>query len=223
MCIPMPRYRTRSWRAFDPAAAAGAAAPPVTGGARTRSAVVRIAPSTNVRILGIDPGSQRTGYGVIECAGARSTPLVHGCIAVRAGALNERLRQIFEGVQALIDRFRPDEVAVERVFVNRNVDSALKLGHARGAALCAVPAATPVFEYTPRAVKLAIVGFGAAEKAQVAHMIRVLLTLEAKISTDASDALAVAVCHAHSRRADALARSAGVTVAIGASTVGRAR
>jgi crossover junction endodeoxyribonuclease RuvC len=213
----MPRYRTRSWRAFDPAAyAAGTPA-------SARAAVVRLAPAKSVRILGIDPGSQRTGYGVIECGGADSTSLVHGCIAVRGDALNDRLRQIFEGVQKLVERFRPDEVAIERVFVNRNADSALKLGHARGAALCAVPAAMPVFEYTPRAVKLAIVGFGAAEKAQVAHMIRTLLTLQGKLTADASDALAVAVCHAHSRRVDALARSAGITVAIGGAAAGRAR
>jgi crossover junction endodeoxyribonuclease RuvC len=213
----MPRSRTRSWRAFDPAAyAAGTRA-------SARAAVVRLAPARSVRILGIDPGSQRTGYGVIECGGAQSTSLVHGCIAVRGDSLNDRLRQIFEGMQKLIERFRPDEVAIERVFVNRNADSALKLGHARGAALCAVPAAMPVFEYTPRAVKLAIVGFGAAEKAQVAHMIRTLLTLQGKLTVDASDALAVAVCHAHSRRVDALARSAGITVAIGGAAAGRTR
>ena len=226
----MPRYRTRSWRAFDPAAAAAAnAVAPTTsaaGGASVRSRaqpVVRLAPVTRVRILGIDPGSQRTGYGVIECSGANSVSLMHGCIVMRAGALSERLRRIFEGIQGLIDRYRPDEVAIERVFVNRNVDSALKLGHARGAALCAVPVTTPVFEYTPRAVKLAVVGFGAAEKVQVAHMIRTLLTLDGKLSADASDALAVAMCHAHSRRAHALARSAGVTVAIGGAAAGRAR
>jgi crossover junction endodeoxyribonuclease RuvC len=223
----MPRYRTRSWRAFDPSAVAPTARTAGTAPAGVtvpaRSAVVRLAPITKVRILGIDPGSQRTGYGVIECGGANSTSLVHGCIAVQPGSLSERLRQIFEGVQKLIDRFQPDEVAIERVFVNRNVDSALKLGHARGAALCAVPTATPVFEYTPRAVKLAIVGFGGAEKAQVAHMIRTLLTVQGKLTADASDALAVAVCHAHSRRVDALARSAGITVAIGGAAAGRAR
>jgi crossover junction endodeoxyribonuclease RuvC len=184
---------------------------------------VRFTASATVRILGIDPGSQRTGYGVIESNRASSKPVVHGCIAVAGGALSDRLRRIFEGVQALIDRYQPDEVAIERVFVNRNVDSALKLGHARGAALCAVPAATPVFEYTPRAVKLAVVGFGAAEKVQVAHMIRTLLTVEGKLSADASDALAVAVCHAHSRRVHALTGASGVKVAMGGAVLGRAR
>jgi crossover junction endodeoxyribonuclease RuvC len=111
-----------------------------------------------------------------------------------------RLRRIFEGLQTLISLHEPGEVAVERVFVNRNVESALKLGQARGAALCAVPEGTPVFEYAPRAIKLALVGSGAAEKVQVARMIKTLLHLDEKISPDASDALAIAVCHAHNRR-----------------------
>jgi crossover junction endodeoxyribonuclease RuvC len=208
----MPRSRTRSWRAFDPAAHAARTVAPVAGAVRLPAAV-------SVRILGIDPGSQRTGFGVIECGNGNSKSLVHGCLAVGSSrSFNERLRRIFEGVQELIDRYRPDEIAIERVFVNRNVESALKLGHARGAALCAVPTATPVFEYTPRAVKLAVVGFGGAEKAQVAHMIRTLLTLEEKLSADASDALAVAVCHANTRRVHAL-----TTVAIGGAAAGRAR
>jgi crossover junction endodeoxyribonuclease RuvC len=103
------------------------------------------------------------------------------------------------------------------------VDSALKLGHARGAALCAVPGMVPVFEYAPRAIKLAVVGFGGAEKVQVAHMIRTLLSVEGRLSTDASDALAVAVCHAHSRRMQAIAESHGVTVTVGTAVPGRAR
>lgn len=193
----MPRYPTRSWRAFDPGALTG------TGPARV-SAVVRLTPVAKARILGLDPGSRRTGYGVIECTGGASTQLAHGCIATAGSTLAERLRQIFEGVHALIERYQPDEVAIERVFVNRNVDSALKLGHARGAALCALPAATPVFEYAPRAIKLALVGFGGAEKTQVAHMIRAMLSVQGRLSADASDALAVAVCHAHTRRVRAL-------------------
>jgi crossover junction endodeoxyribonuclease RuvC len=96
------------------------------------------------------------------------------------------------------------------VFLNRNVDSALKLGHARGAALCAVPHAVPVFEYAARAIKLSVVGFGGAEKEQVAHMMRALLGVEGRIQSDASDALAVALCHAHSRRALMLGKSLGV-------------
>ena len=161
---------------------------------------VRLVASTNVRILGLDPGSRRTGYGIIQCGGSKQTPLANGCIVTGNGSLNERLRCIFDGVQALVERYQPDEIAIERVFVNRNVESALKLGHARGAALCAVPGKTPVFEYAPRAIKLAVVGFGGAEKEQVAHMIRALLGVEGRIPTDASDALAVALCHANSRR-----------------------
>jgi crossover junction endodeoxyribonuclease RuvC len=185
----MSRYRTRSWRAFDPAVAAAAppAAPP------------------NVRILGLDPGSRRTGFGVLECRGGELTLLAQGCLNVSAAAPAARLRLIFEGLAGLCCEHHPGEVAVERVFVSRNVDSALKLGQARGAALCAVPGGVPVFEYAPRAIKLALVGSGAAEKFQVAHMVRVLLGVEGPLSADAADALAVAVCHAHTRRLSALA------------------
>jgi crossover junction endodeoxyribonuclease RuvC len=119
----------------------------------------------------------------------------------------ERLRLIFVGLHALIGEHQPAEVAVERVFVNRNVQSALKLGQARGAALCAVPHGLPVFEYAPRAIKMALVGSGAGEKSQVTHMITALLRLPGRIGPDASDALAVAVCHAHSRRLHALAQA----------------
>jgi crossover junction endodeoxyribonuclease RuvC len=133
--------------------------------------------------------------------------VAHGCIAVGGLEIAERLRQIFESLQALISEHGPGEIAVERVFVNRNVDSALKLGQARGAALCAIPHGMPVFEYAPRAIKLALVGSGAAEKGQVAHMIKTLLRLDGKISPDASDALAIAVCHAHTRRLHQLAFS----------------
>ena len=184
----MPRYRTRSWRAFE------------VGASGARPAEQRPAPAVNVRILGLDPGSQRTGFGVIECQGSDYRHVAHGCIAVAGLEMADRLRRIFESLQALISEHDPGEVAVERVFVNRNVESALKLGQARGAALCAVPQGLPVFEYAPRAIKLALVGSGAAEKGQVAHMIKTLLRLDGRISPDASDALAIAVCHAHSRR-----------------------
>jgi crossover junction endodeoxyribonuclease RuvC len=183
----MSRYRTRSWRTFDPN---GATARPVPA----LSAV------GNVRVLGLDPGSRRTGFGVIECRGSECFHVAHGCIIVEGEEIAGRLRTIFERLQTLIAEYDPGEVAVERVFVNRNVDSALKLGQARGAALCAVPQGLPVFEYAPRAIKLALVGSGAAEKPQVAHMIKLLLRIDSRIAPDASDALAVAVCHAHSRR-----------------------
>jgi crossover junction endodeoxyribonuclease RuvC len=156
--------------------------------------------AANLRVLGLDPGSRRTGFGVIECRGSDCFHVAHGCITVEGEEIAGRLRTIFERLQTLIAEHDPAEVAVERVFVNRNVDSALKLGQARGAALCAVPHGLPVFEYAPRAIKLALVGSGAAEKPQVAHMIKLLLRIDGPITSDASDALAVAVCHAHSRR-----------------------
>ena len=182
----MSRYRTRSWRAFDPVAAT-----PLVAALR-------------VRILGLDPGSRRTGFGVIECRGGELLPVAHGCLNVASATPAARLRLIFEGLKALLAEHAPAEVAVERVFVSRNADSALKLGQARGAALCAIPAEVPVFEYAPRAVKLAVVGSGAAEKFQVAQMIRTLLSLSERPTADAADALAVAVCHAHQRRLQAL-------------------
>jgi crossover junction endodeoxyribonuclease RuvC len=185
-CTRMSRYRTRSWRAFDPTAATPLAA------------------ALRVRILGLDPGSRRTGFGVIECRGGELLPIAHGCLNVAAAAPAARLRLIFEGLRSLLSEHGPAEVAVERVFVSRNVDSALKLGQARGAALCAIPADVPVFEYAPRAVKLAVVGSGSAEKFQVAQMIRTLLALGERPAADAADALAVAVCHAHQRRLQAL-------------------
>jgi crossover junction endodeoxyribonuclease RuvC len=186
----MSRYRTRSWRAFDPAAAAP------------------VSLSASVRILGLDPGSRRTGFGVIECRGTELLPVAHGCLNVAAATPAARLRLIFEGLRALMSQHGPVEVAVERVFVSRNADSALKLGQARGAALCAIPTGVPVFEYAPRAIKLAVVGSGAAEKFQVAHMIRTLLALVERPGADAADALAVAVCHAHARRLQVLAQGA---------------
>ena len=222
----MSRYRTKSWRAFDEAAHAAArvAAPTAVGarGVGVSAAVGVVArgvtstargrgipvarPAVTVRILGVDPGSRRTGFGIIECRGGDYVHVAHGCLNVGGVVMAERLRLIFDGLQALIGEHQPAEVAVERVFVNRNVESALKLGQARGAALCAVPRGLPVFEYAPRAIKMAVVGSGAAEKAQVAHMITALLRLSGRIGPDASDALAVAVCHAHSRRLHALAQ-----------------
>src|SRR5579864_6156732 len=186
----MSRYRTRSWRAFDPAAAAAAPPPP----------------SPNARILGLDPGSRRTGFGVLECRDGELVLLAQGHLNVSGAAPTARLRMIFEGLAALLAEHRPAEVAIERVFVSRNADSALKLGQARGAALCAIPGGVPVYEYAPRAIKLAVVGSGSAEKFQVAHMIRMLLALTDRPRADAADALAVAVCHAHARRLLGLAQ-----------------
>jgi len=167
---------------------------------------MRFAPLASLRILGLDPGSRRTGFGVIDCLGPNSVHFTHGCISASGATLAERLRVIFEGVRELVSLHCPQEVAVEQVFVNRNADSALKLGQARGAVLSALPQGLPIFEYAPRTIKLAVVGFGGAEKQQVAHMIRALLRLEGRIAADASDALAIAVCHAHSRRLRELTR-----------------
>jgi crossover junction endodeoxyribonuclease RuvC len=188
----MSRYRRRAWRAYEPQPAP-ALVP------RSLAAV---------RILGLDPGSRRTGFGLIECRGSTLTVLAHGCLNVASATPAARLRLIFEGLQRLMGEHTPAEVAIERVFVSRNVDSALKLGQARGAALCAIPCGVPVFEYAPRAIKLAVVGTGSAEKFQVAHMIRVLLALSQRPQADAADALAVAVCHAHARSLAVLASEA---------------
>jgi crossover junction endodeoxyribonuclease RuvC len=152
------------------------------------------------RILGLDPGSLRTGYGVIDCSSGTLTIVAQGCIATAGGPLADRLRIIHNKVAELIQLHRPQEIAVERVFLSKNADSALKLGQARGAALAAVPVALEVHEYAPRAIKLAVVGVGGAEKTQVALMVKHLLAIEMKLGADAADALAVAICHANSRR-----------------------
>jgi crossover junction endodeoxyribonuclease RuvC len=153
-----------------------------------------------VRILGLDPGSRITGFGVVD-AGIRSVRYVaSGCIRVGNGAMAGRLLEIHRHVAQLVDAYAPGEIAIERAFVYRNADSALKLGQARGAALCgACRAGAPVFEYAPRAVKQTVTGTGAAEKPQVLHMIKALLALEGRLSADAADALAVALCHAQHR------------------------
>ena len=153
-----------------------------------------------VRILGIDPGSLHTGYGLIDMDGNRAVHVTHGQVTTQAGELSDRLRQIFRGIGAVISEFKPDECAVEKVFMYRNADSALKLGQSRGAAItvCA-ERDLPVFEYTANQVKQATVGKGHAEKAQVQYMVKVLLCLESIPQADAADALAVALCHGHSR------------------------
>lgn len=152
------------------------------------------------RILGIDPGSRITGYAVIESDGRQSRHLTHGCIRSGQGDFTVRLGEIFRGVSEIIAQTAPDEVAIEEVFVARNASSALKLGQARGAAICAaVQANCEVFEYTPRAVKLSIVGKGSAEKEQVQHMVKMILNLTGQLQADAADALGIALTHAHTR------------------------
>ena len=153
-----------------------------------------------MRILGIDPGTRITGYGLIEKRGNRLIHLDNGVICTRSGeTLSRRLKAIHDGLSRLIAEFAPEAVAVEQIFVSRNVLSALKLGHARGVALLAgVNAGLPVHEYTALQVKSAVVGYGKAAKPQVQQMVRTLMNLPEIAQEDASDALAVAICHAHS-------------------------
>jgi crossover junction endodeoxyribonuclease RuvC len=169
---------------------------------RSAATTTAAAPAARVRILGLDPGSLCTGYAVVE-TGPKVTYVVSGSIRARGASLADRLQEIFAGVDQLASRYQPDEVAIERVFMHRNADSALKLGQARGAALSATFAVRPrVFEYAPREVKLAVVGTGAAQKEQVQLMVRRLLNLSGRLGADAADALAIALCHAHSRNLD---------------------
>jgi crossover junction endodeoxyribonuclease RuvC len=153
------------------------------------------------RIVGIDPGFRITGYGVIESNGQESRYIDSGIFEPRkVDDPAERLQIIFSSVSALIDRHQPDELAIERVFVARNADSALKLGQARAAAICATFAGEiKVFEYAAREVKQAVAGKGSAHKDQVQHMVRILLNHAEPLTADAADALGIALCHAHSR------------------------
>lgn len=156
------------------------------------------------RVLGIDPGSRRTGYGVIEVEGDVLRYVASGCITAAEGEFTARLAEIYRGVDEVIATHKPSEMAVEAVFLARNPQSALKLGQARGVAIAAaVGAALPVREYAARAVKQAVAGSGGATKAQVGYMVRALLRLPAVPPADAADALAVAICHVNTRHLDA--------------------
>lgn len=176
MSIPTPTFRTMSWRSSE-------------------------AMSQQKRILGIDPGSRLTGFGVLDFEGNEATYVASGTVRSLEGDFPSRLRQIFESVANIVAEYRPDVVAIESVFMHKNAGSALKLGHARSAALCATFAGNvEVHEYAPREIKLAIVGTGSATKAQVQHMVVALLSLDAPPAADAADALAAALCHGHQRR-----------------------
>jgi len=149
-------------------------------------------------ILGVDPGSRITGYGVIKCHGRHQIYLGSGCIRTHADDLPSRLKIIFDGISEIIRQYQPDEFAIERVFMAKNADSALKLGQARGAAIVAATNADlPVAEYSATQIKSAVVGTGRAQKSQVQHMIQQILKLPAAPQADAADALGVAVCHFH--------------------------
>ena len=169
-----------------------------------------------MKVFGVDPGSDRTGYGCIETDGSRHHLMACGAIATTPRAtFPEKLRTIHDALGRLLAEHRPDCVAVESVFYSANVRSALKLGHARGVALlAAVQGGYPVFEYAPAEIKRAVVGYGRAEKHQVGEMVRLLLGLESIPEPhDAADALAIAICHVHSAGAGAaremMAKAAG--------------
>ncbi|MFM1887046.1 MAG: crossover junction endodeoxyribonuclease RuvC [Pseudomonadota bacterium] len=192
----MARYRNSSWRQFDPDAPRGNDATVFTG-------------ATSCRILGLDPGSLRTGWGVVDVEGPLLRFVAAGCIRTPSGPLAPRLLKIHAGITTLLGEHAPGEIAIERVFLSRNPDSALKLGQARGVAMCAAAAGgAPVFEYAPSVIKQALVGTGSAEKLQVAHMVRALLQVQDPLGLDATDALAAALCHGLSRRLNALVAGA---------------
>ena len=163
-----------------------------------------------IKILGIDPGSINTGYGIIESKGNYNKHIKNGVIKIKAKTLAEKLKIINLEITTIIKNFEPDEIAIEKVFMHRNADSALKLGQARGAAItaCAIND-IPLFEYSANQVKKACVGKGHATKEQVQHMIKILLCLEDSPLSDAADALAIALCHANSR--ESLLRMQGIS------------
>jgi crossover junction endodeoxyribonuclease RuvC len=159
-------------------------------------------PNPECRIIGIDPGSQRTGFGIIDVdAAGKLVHVLHGALAVAGeDTFPLRLKRIFDELAAIIEQHRPAECGIERVFMARNADSALKLGQARGAAICAVASrGLAVHEYAPTEIKQAVVGSGRGDKAQVQHMVGFLLGLRGPLQPDAADALAIAVTHAHTR------------------------
>jgi len=154
-----------------------------------------------------------TGYGVVDDLPDGSVYVASGCIQVQPGGFPQRLKQIFDGITAIVAEYRPDELAIEQVFMHRNADSALKLGQARGAAMCAVLVHDlVVYEYAARQIKQALVGKGSADKIQVRHMVKIVLGLDGEMQIDASDALGVALCHAHHRQTERRLLERGVVL-----------
>ncbi len=148
-------------------------------------------------ILGIDPGSRITGYGLVDNQASRITYIASGSIKVKGDSLPQRLGNIFSAIDQVIQEHQPLQMSIENVFMARNADSALKLGQARGAAICAAhQAGLEISEYAPREIKQAIVGTGAADKEQVEHMVKRLLGIRQKLQADEADGLAIAICHA---------------------------
>lgn len=163
-------------------------------------------------ILGIDPGSRVTGYGVIREINRKLEYIDSGCIRTEGGELSNRLLEIFNGICHLMEKFSPAEVAIEEVFMHENPSSALKLGHARGVAMVACAShRVSVSEYSAREVKLSLVGYGAAKKEQVKHMVVNLLMLNSSPQSDAADALGIAICHSHMRNSPLAVGSRRVT------------
>jgi len=162
------------------------------------------------RILGIDPGSRTTGYGIVAVDAGQLVYCTSGCIRAQGVSLPERLADIYRNVQALIAQYQPNECAIENVFLAKNAMSALKLGQARGVAIAAAVAAElPVYEYAPRQIKLSVVGTGRASKEQVQHMVQVMLALSGRPQADAADALAIAVCHVNTAAGDMRVEAGG--------------
>lgn len=152
-------------------------------------------------ILGIDPGSRVTGFGIVRMQGRQIDYIASGCIRVKEGILADKLNQIFNCISEVIHEYKPDEAAIEQVFMAKNADSALKLGQARGAAMVAMAQnALVVAEYSARQIKQSVVGTGAADKSQVQHMVTNLLGLNKTPQADAADGLAVAICHGHAMK-----------------------
>ena len=150
--------------------------------------------------MGIDPGSRTTGIGIIDTDGQTNKAVHFQPIHCGNGEFPDRLKTIFTKITTLIHQYKPDEVSIETVFMAKNAASALKLGQARGAAICAAVAMDlPVYEYAPKAIKQSVVGKGAAAKSQVQFMVALLLNIKNKIQEDAADALAVSICHSNSR------------------------
>ncbi|MCP4430897.1 MAG: crossover junction endodeoxyribonuclease RuvC [Gammaproteobacteria bacterium] len=148
-------------------------------------------------ILGIDPGSRTTGYGLIDNQPNQMHYVASGYIKLVGDSLPQRLGQIFQQIELIIEKHQPQHMSIENVFMQRNADSALKLGQARGAAICAAyHAGLEIAEYAPREIKQALVGSGAAGKDQVQHMVRRLLGLQKELQSDEGDGLAIAICHA---------------------------
>lgn len=152
-------------------------------------------------ILGIDPGSIKTGFGIISHEAGRSEYITSGVIRLPRKSLPERLKVIHDSVAEIVEQYCPQELAIEEVFMARDAQAAIKLGQARGAAIVAcVNREMPVFEYAAKSIKQAVVGTGSADKQQVQHMVKALLKLPAAPAEDAADALAAALCHAHTQQ-----------------------